>query len=173
MVRLPEDKPALQHLAPGYDPAKAHAYYLRIRKLHPRQRVNHPLSGRVGPVHPVANPQIARQRQQIAAAITSLERKLNELKSVLARKKAALNRDQKLQKLTPAEKAKAARQSKQYRQKHKQSLKAKARQKAGPGATTRQIIGNPRSGSIKQVEAAIQTVEATLTAAKARQKALG
>src|SRR3954452_11269027 len=116
MVRLPQDKPSLTHAMPAtYDPVKAHEYYLRMRKLHPRQRgALRPTSSRTGPtrpttpIHPAAAAQLARQRQQAAAAVRSLETKLSELKDALSRKKAALNRDKKAQnaKLTPAEKAK-------------------------------------------------------------------
>lgn len=180
-MRLPQDKPPLTHAMPGaYDPIKAHEYYLRMRKLHPRQRgASQPTSSRTGPtrpvspIHPAAAVQLARQRQQAAAAVRTLETKLSELKSVLSIKKAALNRSKKAQavKLTPAEKAKAARDAKQYRQKHKQLLKTKAKARQAGG--TKGVINNPRSGSIRQVEAAIQTVQKALTAAKARQQALG
>src|SRR4051812_33551706 len=87
MVHLPEDKPSLLllHATPGYDPAKAHAYYLRTRNLHPRQRgAVQPTSSRTGPtrprtgIPPPAAAQLARQRAQIAAAITTLENKLSE-----------------------------------------------------------------------------------------------
>jgi hypothetical protein len=179
MVQLPQDKPSLEHLAP-YDPAKAHAYYLRTRKLHPRQGgAGQPIGGRTGPTKPKgvipAAPaaQLARQRAQAAAAVTTLTNKLSELKTVLARKKAALNRDKKSQKPTAADKSKAARESKQYRQKHKQELKTKRDQQSGSGGGSKSVIANPKSGSIKQVEAAIHTVQAALTAAKARQRALG
>jgi hypothetical protein len=101
-----------------------------------------------------------------------------ELKNILARKKAALNRDRKLQNPTAADKAKAAQKSKQYRQSHKQVLKQKAAQAAAKSggstsSTTKNVVNNPKSGSIKEVEAAIQTIQKALTAAKARQKALG
>lgn len=183
-MQLPEDKPSLLHMVPAYDPAKAHAYYLRTRKLHPRQRgTGVPVSGRTGPtrptgvIPPVAAQQLARQRAQATAAVKSLEMKLSELKGVLARKKAALNRDRKTQRAKPtaADKSQAARDSKQYRQKHKQELKTKrtAAKSSGGASPTKSVVANPRSGSIKQVEAAIQTVQKALTAAKARQQALG
>ena len=189
MARLPEDKQSLTHLMPGYDPVKAHEYYMRMRKLHPRQQgMGRPIVGRTGSTatrtpllaKPAAQ-QLLRQRAAAAAAVKSLETKLVELKNVLQRKKAALNRDKKLQaNPTAATKAKAARQSKQYRQSHKQVLKQKAQQAAakssgGKSASSpaKNVIGNPKSGSIKEVEAAIQTVEKALTAAKARQQALG
>jgi hypothetical protein len=188
MAHLPEDnKPSLMHLLPGYDPAKAHAYYMRTRKLHPRQRVGQPVSSRTGPTAPprraplIARPeaqQLLKQRAAAAAAVRSLEQKLVELKNILARKKAALNRDRKLQNPTAADKAKAAQKSKQYRQSHKQVLKQKAAQAAAKSggstsSTTKNVVNNPKSGSIKEVEAAIQTIQKALTAAKARQKALG
>lgn len=178
---LPEDKPSLIHALPGYDPTKAHEYYLRTRKLHPRQAgAAQPVSTRTGAtrpksvIHPVAAQQLARQRQAAAAAVLSLQNKLSELKTVLAKKKAALNRSQKDQKPTAADKAQSARDSKKYRQEHAQELRTKARQRAASGkGAAKRVINNPHSGSIKQVEAAIQTVKAALTAAKARQKALG
>jgi hypothetical protein len=188
MAKLPEDKPSLAHLAPSstYDPVKAHAYYLRTRHLHPRQRgAGQPAGGRTGPVRPrgvippASAQQLARQRAQAAAAVTTLTNKLTELRTVLARKKAALNRDRKNQKPTAADKSKAARDAKKYRQTHKQELKTKEKQardsksSSGGGSAAKGVIDNPKSGSIKQVEAAIQTVKAALTAAKARQRALG
>jgi hypothetical protein len=117
---------------------------------------------------------LLRQRATARAAVTSLESKLVELKNVLSRKQAALNRDKKLNaKPTATNKAKAARESKKYRQTHQQQLKNKAKTRKSGGHSLKNVVNNPKSGSIKEVEAAIQVVEKALTAAKARVIALG
>jgi hypothetical protein len=167
---LPEDKPDLLHYAYGYDPAKAHDYYMRVRQLHPRKKGIKP------------TPDVQAQRAEVAAAVTNLTNKLNELKQVLARKQAALNRDKKAKLSPAAAKTRKAQKSKQYRQTHKSQLRAKAKAAASKshgggrshgGTSTQSVIADPKSGSIKEVQSAIKAVETALAAAKARQRALG
>lgn len=177
MVLLPQAKDDLAHMVVGYDPVKAHEYYLRTRKLHPRQKGQQAVTGlrsRASSQPAGKNQVLAKQRAEAAAAVTQLSKKLTELKGVLAIKKAALSRDKKL-KPTASDKSKKARESKKYRQKHKQELKTKAKKARGKGGGggSKKVIDNPKSGSIKEVEAAIKTVTAALNTAKARQRALG
>lgn len=192
MVRLPEDKPSLTHQSLAgahYDPFKAHEYYIRTRKLHPRQKgsgrtvVNRGRT-RLRP----ATPNLQKQRAEAAAQVDSLQKKLSQLNQAL---KVALAKEAKPKKPkylggggkpSAADKAKAARLNKKYRQKHKQQLKTKAKQasaksgggsggsSSGKGTATTKKSG---SGSSTAIRAAITRVQQALAAAKARQRALG
>lgn len=181
---LPQDKAELSHVVVGYDPGKAHEYYLRTRKLHPRQKGQQAVAGlrKRASGQPAGRKSKASSKQvaEAAAAVKQLSKKLTELKGVLALKKAAQRK-----KPTAADKHEKARDSKKYRQKHKQVLKTKAkhaRAKAGGGSKkagatggggSKKVIANPKSGSITEVESAIKTIQSALNTAKARQRALG
>jgi outer membrane biosynthesis protein TonB len=189
-VHLPDKKPSLVHMVPGYDPAKAHEYYLRTRKLHPRKKgAAQPTTGRttgarmLRPVtaRPTNNAALRKQRADAAAQVASLQKKLSQLNKAL---KEALKKEAEAKKKpkepTAADKSKKARESKKYRQEHKQELKTKAKQeaaKSGGGSkdtssatTTTKKSG---AGSSKSIRAAIAGVQRALAAAKARQRVLG
>jgi hypothetical protein len=150
----------LQHLLardPGYDPAKAHAYYERHkhlkgrrkgatqRPLKPRPRAAVALKGRKNAQRPRStraheSPAKARQRKELSARIESLSKKLQQLEALIRKKeheaqaedrkgKAKKERaaKEKAKPKSAAEKAKAARENKQFRDKHKQELKTKAK----------------------------------------------
>lgn len=206
MVRLPEQKPSLAHLsvasAPTYDPFKAHEYYIRTRKLHPRQagvQVNRSSNSRLisHPSRP-NGAELQKQRAVAAKQVADLQKKLSQLNAAL---KTALQKEGAAKKSsgkpTAAEKSKKARESKQFRQSHKQALKTKAKQAAAaaPQSTSAAPSGSsqstasssnvakgtstavnkkkPGAGSSIAIKAAIAGVQRTLAAAKARQRALG
>jgi len=134
----------LQHLAPGYDPAKAHDYYEKHKHLKGRQKgsAESPLATigkrakRLAATSPKAKQKIALQN-----SIQNLEAKLGKLEQLIREKEAILKRDQAQAKVkvrkpkdkpqTAADKAKATRENKKYRDKHKQQLKTKAKQATG------------------------------------------
>jgi len=134
----------LQHAAPGYDPAKAHEYYLRTRKLKGRQRgsSDDPRTGKTRVQ--IARDARARQRQELSQRIANLEDKLQKLEKLIAKRErdeASEDRKSKARKeraakerdkpKSAAEKAEAARENKKYRDKHKQELKSKAKKDSG------------------------------------------
>jgi FtsZ-interacting cell division protein ZipA len=189
-VHLPEKKPSLVHMVPGYDPAKAHDYYLRTRKLHPRKKgAAQPTTGRttgarmLRPVaaRPTNNAALRKQRADAAAQVASLQKKLSQLhealKAALAKEAAAKKSSAKP---TAADKSKKARESKKYRQEHKQQLKTKAKQDAAKSGGSSKGKGTATTsskksgaGSSKSIRAAIAGVQRALAAAKARQRVLG
>lgn len=179
--------------APHYDPFKAHAYYIRTRKLHPRQRGSgQPQVNRFRPQRLASSPSVMKQKADLDAHISALQTKLAQLKAALnqAVKKESATKGPK--KPTAADKSKKARESKKYRQEHKQVLKTKAKQAAAKsgggsgGSSSNGTAGSggssskgtattakTGSGSSTAIRAAIASVQQALTDAKARRRALG
>jgi hypothetical protein len=169
---MPLSESELVH-GPLYDPVKAHQYYMRTRQLHPRQRgAAQPTGGRAAHQPVRNNPQLQKQRKQAAERVAKLESTLARLQEKLKAKMAQPD--------TAAEKHKKARESKKYRQEHKQELKTKAKKEAaktsGGSSGSKSKSDTKKSdggGSVKELKAAIEKVKSALTAAKARQRALG
>lgn len=187
MVRIPENTELL-HLSLGYDPQKAHEYYLRTRKLHPRKKGAQPQ-----PTPRNARPPggaKAAQKRELQARITGLQKKLNELEALIRLKEAALKRSQASAKATAkknsaakkdkpktaAEKAKAARDAKQYRHKHRQQLKVKAKQASntsGGGSSSKSASKTGQhKASISELKALATKVRGQLAVAKQKLAAL-
>lgn len=185
-MRTPTDleRDRLMHV---YDPAKAHEYYMRVRKLKGRHKGSgQPPPRRVAGQH---NTPKAKQKQELQAHITSLQKKFNELNKLIQIKEAALTRSQasaksnanknakakaKNKPKTAAEKAKAARDAKKFRSKHRQSLKAKAKQasnKSG-GGSSKKTAANPKKASIADLKALATKVRGQLAVAKQKLAAL-
>jgi len=123
-----------------YDANYARQYYLRTRKLKGRKHGTHPDTGlarnsraRSG-AQPKKDPAVrARQRQALAARIKTLEGKLTQLEAKI-RKRAQEERASAKEAAKPAtasEKRQKAKDSKQYRDKHKQELANKAKTASG------------------------------------------
>lgn len=187
------EKPELAHYAGlvkrVYDPVKAHQYYLRTRKLKGRKkgRVETPV-GRAGSVvktalaspagkKPVSNnPQLQRQRQQAAARVDTLRKKLSELNTRLKEKMAEAREAEQKEKKGPSssEKREAAERSKDWRAKNQQKVKQQEKQRA---AKEKNQPETKKSGggedSIEGIRTAITNVKAALDKAVARQRALG
>jgi hypothetical protein len=184
-------KPELEHIAAGlgriYDPAKAHEYYLRTRKLKGRRKGRSEPSGAVGAVSralraPTArrpatnNPQLHRQRQQAAARVSTLRKKLSELNARLKEKEAAQRKSEREAKKGPnaAEKREAAERSKDWRAKNQQKVKqqeARRKGKEKDEPATKKSGGG--EDSIEGIRTAITRVKSALDKAVARQRALG
>jgi hypothetical protein len=141
-----------EELIHQYDPAKAHEYYLRTRQLKGRKPAV--LEAVPTPKHKQAKATVnhrAHQRKALSALINTLQVKLQKLDALIKQREqeeASTNRKHKARKeraakehlkpKTAAEKAKIKRDNKQYRDKHKQALKTKARQnhtKSGKSAS--------------------------------------
>lgn len=158
MMKTPTDFQVGQLAHRIYDPEKAHEYYMRTRKLHPRQPGQAPPTAQAAsrtakpPPHTSAKkaPPTPREQQkaELRAAITNLSLKLHNLEELIQKKEAVLARDQQYAKQrtlqnkkgkgnapkTAAQKQKAKQASKQYRQTHQAQLKNKANQaKSGGG----------------------------------------
>jgi hypothetical protein len=131
----------LQHI---YDPAKAHAYYLRTRKLKGRKKGSaQPPKAGLGLTGP--DPAVrARKKRELTERINNMEQKLQKLELLIRKKEteakqAASKSTAKKERAakeaakpdTAAEKAKKARESKQYRAKNRQKLKGDAKSGGG------------------------------------------
>lgn len=182
VLRTPTDleRESLAHL---YDPLQAHEYYLRTRKLHPRQKGAQPegFAKANAKRHDSAK---TKQKAELAARITSLSKKLSELEDLIRTKEAALKRGEAKTKAkkeraakakdkpkTAADKAKAARENKKYRQKHHQQLKTKAKQasKSGGGSSSSK---KPREMPIADLKALATKVRGQIAVAKQKLAAL-
>lgn len=156
MMRVPINT-ELQHITPGYDPAKAHQYYEEHKHLKGRKKGSAPPPTSVN----LKSPSSAKTKQKIALqnSVMNLEAKLGKLEQLIKQKEAILKRDQAQAKVkarkpkdkpaTAADKAKAARENKKYRQQHHQQLKVKAKQasnKPGGGSNS----GGAKSGAASQ-----------------------
>ncbi len=172
----------LTHYAIGYDPIKAHDYYMRTRQLHPRQKGNQPAGSHTIPGAKKVTPEIMKQRAEVAQEVSSLQKKLGELNAAL---KVALSKEGK-NKLSPSQaKARKKASSKKYQQSHKSQIKNKARSarlsklnkaratKAATGGGSSKGSASTGPGSSTAIKAAIAGVQKALVAAKARQRALG
>lgn len=175
------------HYTQGYDPAKAHEYYLRTRKLKGK-KTGTAVAPKGRPVgkqlttHSVAAPKqktALEHRKEVAARVESMKGRLEKLRKLLRQlvKEAQIRsgvdpKDQKAkakatagsEKLTAAEKKEAAKRSKEYREKHKAEL----------AKETLTAQEKRLSEQIKDVEAKITKAKAELKAAvaKARQNSV-
>jgi hypothetical protein len=183
-MRLPSTDLEHDQLAHLYDPVKAHEYYEKHKHLKGRRKGSGQQPRRVRGQHNSAK---AKQKQELQANITGLQKKLNELEKLIQIKEAALKRSQssaksnanknakaKGNKKTAAEKAKAARDAKKYRHKHRQSLKTKAKQastKSG-GGSSKKVAANPKKASIAELKSLATKVRGQLAVAKQKLAAL-
>lgn len=151
--------PTPDELAHLYDPVYARQYYLRTRKLKGRKRAASPstsggiagaLAG-VGGTGRKPDPSAsARKRAELTQRIASLEKKLQQLETLIRKreteekqeaKKSAAKKERAAKEAakpdSAAEKAKKAREAKQYRAKNQQKIKSRAKKadsKSGGGA---------------------------------------
>lgn len=197
MMKTPTDF-QIERLMHVYDPVQAHEYYMRNRKLHPRQRGNQPPSkSEVGVAKPPPHtaikkaPPTPKEQQKIALRtnISNLTVKLQHLEQLIKEKEAVLARDQQTagQKTkqnvkgkgnapkTAAQKQKAKQASKQYRQTHRQQLKNKAKAGSGGGGKGKGGKGSSKpvsQQSIAQLKALATKVRGQLAIAKQKLAAL-
>lgn len=188
MVRIPHGVELL-HFSIGYDPEKAHEYYLRTRKLHPRQKRGTQPEGFARANQKRHQAALPRQKAELQARITNLSKKLSELDQLIQQKEAVLKRDQATAKATAkknskdktpkpqtaAEKAKAARDAKKYRAKNQQKLKNKAKQASntsGGGSSSTKKPKKTSEMAIADLKALRTKVKGQLEVAKQKLAAL-
>lgn len=184
-MRLP-DGTILMHGSVPYDPVKAHEYYMRTRKLKGRKkgttavpmqwtsRASRPASFTVktarGTTVKLTGKELNEQRAYLAKRVNEIKKNLvklnSELKKAMAEAKAKKAKAEAKAKRGPtaSEKSKAARESKKYRESHKQVLKGKAEK----ASTTRREEKDP----VAELEAKISRVKGALQAAVAKQRSL-
>jgi hypothetical protein len=180
-MRTPTDLQREQ-LAHIYDPKKAHDYYERHKHLKGRHHGSgQPPPSNRGPGQ--QNSARAKQKHELQAHITYLSKKLLELEQLIQLKEAALKRSKATANAnakakghkpkTAAEKLKAKRDAKKYRQKHHQQLKNKAKQasaKSGGGSHKKGVA--PRKMHIAELKSLATKVKGQLAVAKQKLAAL-
>jgi len=189
-MRLP-DGTILMHGEAPYDPRKAHEYYLRTRHLKGRKKAAPQFpTGKQGRPKATSftvktangavklNPkQYAEQKAYAAARVASIGAKLQKLEEELRKKMSEARKSERKSKQaatkaakpdTAAEKSAKARESKQYRDKHKTELKTKAKQAEKKAAPAKKHDLNTVDG----LKSAISDVKKSLHAAIERQRAL-
>ena len=170
------DGTILMHAGRPYDPVKAHEYYIRTRQLKGRKKGSPTYTVQYkGKAIKLSAKQLAAQRAYAAERVNSIKKRLNELASKLreqrseARQKDAKAKREAKKGPTVAEKSEAARESKKYREKHKQELATKSRQSGSSGSKGSTKKTKSESASL---EDRISIVRDLLTAAVERQRAL-
>lgn len=153
-----KDGTILLHDGLPYDPVKAHEYYVRNRHLKGRHKgrsvpvrahtrnvsskSTYTVRLRNGSTVTLTQKQLVEQQAYAAKRVSDIKTRLTELSDKLKKMiQAAEHKKPAVHKPTAADKRKAAKQSKQYRQKHKQILANKAKSakaKAPPKKTTTQ-----------------------------------
>lgn len=182
---LPNGDVLMHRADTPYDPKKAHEYYIRTRQLKGRKkggakptfgdatmRINDTFSVKVGSGKTVklTTQQLSEQRAYAAHRVGAIKKKLavlnHELKKRVAEAKKAEKEAAKPD--TAAEKHDKARESKKFRDKHKQELKNKAKQAADKKSTTKK----PTTDTVEGLKSTIKNVQKSLDAAVERQRAL-
>lgn len=180
-----KDGTTLMHAGAPYDPVKAHEYYLKTRHLKGRKkgstvvrshtrnlsRGNYTVRLSNGKTVTLTRQQLVEQQAYAAKRVADIKNRLIELSDKLKtmlqeahKKKAAATK-----KPTAADKAKAAKKSKQFRQKHKQTLANKAKAaKAKTPAKKSHTAKDP----VKELEHKIIAIKTSLKHAIATQRAL-
>lgn len=133
-----DDGTILMHGRTPYDPVKAHQYYLRTRQLKGRKTGSSSFSVRTpdGKTVVLSARELAEQKAYASKRVNDIKTKLTELNSKLkkalseARKKKSTTRQKADKPETAADKSKAARESKQYKEKHKTEIATKSRRAA-------------------------------------------
>lgn len=168
------DGTTLMHGPAPYDPVKAHEYYLRTRQLKGRKKAaSYTVKLESGKTVRLSEKQLTEQRAYMAKRIGEIKNRLAELNSKLvkmmseAKKKKSESKREAEKKPTAAEKSKAARESRQYRDKHKTELAAKAKKQ-----DKKESKKSKETDPVAELEHKITQVKGRLVAAVARQRAL-
>lgn len=169
------DKTIITHTRSPYDPAKAHEYYLRTRKLKGRRKsTTYTVNLGSGRTVILTSRELAEQKAYAAKRLrvtldklTELNAKLREVMSDAKQKKATSKREAS-KAPSAADKSKAARESKTYRDKHQQKIANKRKRVA--------VETKKKPTSAKDPVAALETkianVRKTLKVVLAKQRAL-
>lgn len=184
-MRLPDGSILMHRMTDAYDPAKAHAYYLRTRKLKGRRKgraeqlsttgakkvgsssTTYTVKLNSGQAIKLTGKQLVEQQVYAAKRINNIKKSLAELGTRLKMMMAETRREIK-KSPTVADKSKAARESKQYRDKHKQEISTKRKTKATKESTE----SERKEDAIVELEKKINEVKGRLTAAVAKQRSL-
>lgn len=187
-MRMP-DGTILMHEHAPYDPVKAHEYYMRTRKLHPRQKLavqparkgrrphgtTYSVPSESGGYVKLSAQEYAKQSAYAHQRVVRIQARLAKLKTELHKKiaEAKVAARKANQPKTAAEKAQARRDAKKYRQSHKQELRNKAKnqadkQKNSGGSST----STQKSDTVASLKADIIVARDNLKSAIARQRDL-
>lgn len=159
----------LKHAWAPYDPAKAHEYYMRTRQLHPRAKsAKYEVKRADGKTATLNAKQLAEQKAYAEHRVTAIHEKLKTLKAELVKKIDATHKAK--AKPTAADKAKASRDAKQYRNSHKQELKTKAKQKAASSPQPKSSSSST-STTAKKAPETVDSLATKIVATKASLKA--
>jgi hypothetical protein len=178
----PPSEYELQQLMHDYDATKAHEYYMRTRKLKGRKKGSSQQPSLRESRQQAVSPR-AKQKRELAARIQNLDKKLKDLEALIRKKEheeASENRKGKAKKeraakakdkpQSAAEKAKAAREAKKYRDKHQNKLAAKAKQASGKsGGSTKKAT---KDSSVSELKTLATKVKGQIAVAKAKLAAL-
>lgn len=185
---LPDGSVLIHADGAPYDPSKAHEYYLRTRKLHPRQAARQqpkPVSRHHGTTYTVKGAngktvkltakQLEEQKAYTAKRIAHLKKNLSDL-AVLLHEKMRTAKAAKAKADRPptlAEKAKAARDAEKYRKTHKQEIANKAKTAASKSSSSGSgSKSTPKVDTVDSLKKEISTTKANLKSAVAKQRQL-
>ena len=173
---LLHDGTHLMHAGKPYDPKKAHDYYLRTRKLHPRAKGSEPAKGGRSRSATVGrskttktnSQQLSEQSAYAARRVSELRARLTELTAELRKRLSEARKQEQEAKKGPSteDKRKAAESSKKYRDSHKQSI-ANKRTSASGGSSS-----GVSSKSTDEIKREITNTRLKLKAAVAAQRQL-
>jgi hypothetical protein len=171
-----EDGSILVHAKEPYDPRKAHEYYLRTRKLHPRQHgaATYTVTRADGKTVKLTAKQLHDQKEYAAKRVAHIKKNLADLTVLLhdKLKKAKESAAKAAKPPTLAEKAKAARDAEKYRKAHKQSIANKAKQAASKVSSSGSKSKAAKVDTVDSLKADIKKTRANLKAAVANQRSL-
>jgi hypothetical protein len=181
MMKLPNGE-ELMHGKAVYDPIKAHAYYLRTRKLKGRQpaavketggpqklKTSFTVDTPAGKTEILTTQQLAKQKAYAATRVTAIQKRLATLNAALKAKIAAEAASAQPKHQTAAQKAKAAAESKKSKAKHQTANKQKAKaaaQKTAATSTTK------KTTTVASLQKQITTTKTNLLNEVAKQRAL-
>lgn len=164
----------------AYDPAKAHAYYERVKQLKGRQPgkgedvpKGHPKgSSRPPPPRPSLGKDTGAAQARVTrlrAAVSKLQSALSEAQSALHEKRANSKRSEKKTEKKNSDgktTAKERQSSKEYRDKHKQEISSKRKNNAASGGGS-SSSGKRSSGmTVDELETRIRNIKSALADAK-------
>lgn len=173
-MRLP-DGTVIMHAKTPYDPAKAHEYYLRTRKLKGRKKGAPTFTVRSakGGTVTLTGKELVEQKAYAAKRVNAIKQKLADLNSKLnaamrvAKEKKTKSTRESSKPPSAADKSQAARESKKYRDKHQQEIATKSKKTA---AVAKKKPANV--DPVVELETKIYKLKETLKAVVAKQRAL-
>lgn len=186
-MKLP-DGTILMHAKEPYDPAKAHEYYLRTRKLKGRKagikevvgkkqtmgrKLGAPQTYTVtvgGKTAQLTAKQLKEQKAYAAQRVVAIKKKLAKLNAELKKRVAEAKKAERDAKKpdTAAEKSQKARDAKKYRDKNQQKLASKGKRVASENKTS----SDSKPDSVAELKKTIVGVNKSLKAAVERQRVL-